>query len=212
MKKSNRKVPRVLEFRNHEAFIRDLVKKIPAEANKLSREAKKRHPDSERTRWTKAVKSVVHAVAPKLEKETVDFYGTRSEQEKKYHEWLLDAVLYVESRGILVAVESEFGRNVQGVVYDFWKLLSVKAALKILILDSGKPRTRYAKKLFEEITKYARGFEQHLPKEIYYLLDFHHNRQDVYRYVIGDRCPQGRARKFNFAHVPNLSSQKEPQV
>src|SRR5882724_5455577 len=107
MKKSNRKVPRVLEFRNHEAFIRDLVKKIPAEANKLSREAKKRHPDSERTRWTKAVKSVVHAVAPKLEKETVDFYGTRSEQEKKYHEWLLDAVLYVESRGILVAVESE---------------------------------------------------------------------------------------------------------
>ena len=38
MKKSNRKVPRVLEFRNHEAFIRDLVKKIPAEANKLGRE------------------------------------------------------------------------------------------------------------------------------------------------------------------------------
>ena len=38
----------MLEFRNHEAFIRDLVKKIPAEANKLGKEAKKRHPDSER--------------------------------------------------------------------------------------------------------------------------------------------------------------------
>jgi hypothetical protein len=145
MKKSNRKMPRVLEFRNHEAFVRDLVKKIPAEANRLGREAKKLRPDSERTRWTKAVKNIFHVEALKLGKETIDFYDTRSEQEKKYHEWLLHAVLYVESRGILVAVESEFGRNVQGVVYDFWKLLSVKAALKILILDSGKPRTRYAK-------------------------------------------------------------------
>ena len=205
MKKCNKKVPRVLEFRNHEAFVRGLVKKIPAEANKLGRKAKKRHLDSERTRRTKAVKNVFYTAAPKLGKETIDFYGTCSDQEKKYHEWLLDAVLYVEGRGILIAVESEFGRNVQGVVYDFWKLLSVKAALKILILDSGKPRTRYAKKLFEEITKYARGFEQHLPKEIYYLIDFHNNRQDVYRYVIGNRCPQGRARDFNFEHVPRLS-------
>jgi len=148
MKKSHKKVLRAREFRNHEAFVRNLVKKIPAEVNKLGREAKKLHPDSERTRWTKAVKTVFHAAARKLDKKTIDFYGTRADQEKKYHEWLLDAVLYVEGRGILIAVESEFGRNIQGVVYDFWKLMSMKAALKILILDSGKPGTRYSKKLF----------------------------------------------------------------
>ena len=206
MKKSHKNVLRVLEFRNHEAFIRDLVKKIPAEANNLGREAKKLRPDSERTRWTRAVKNVFHAAARKLDKETIDFYGTCSDQEKKYHEWLLDAVLYVEGRGILIAVESEFGRNIQGVVYDFWKLLSIKAALKILILDSGKPGTRYSKKLFDEINKYAQGFEQYLPREIYYLIDFHNNREDVYRYVVGNRCPGGRAGNFNFKYLRELSS------
>jgi hypothetical protein len=201
----HRTVPRVSEFRDHETFVRSLIKKIPAEANKLARQANK-YPDSERARWTKAVKNVFHAEALELGKEIIDFYGTRSEPEKKYHEWLLDAVLYVEGRGILVAVESEFGRNIKGVVYDFWKLLSIKAALKILILDSGKPETRYAKKLFGEINKYAQGFEQYLPREIYYLIDFHDGRQDVYRYVISSRCPQGRAKKFNFEHLPSLSS------
>jgi len=73
MKKSHKNVLRVLEFRNHEAFIRDLVKKIPAEANNLGREAKKLRPDSERTRWTRAVKNVFHAAARKLDKETIDF-------------------------------------------------------------------------------------------------------------------------------------------
>jgi hypothetical protein len=174
--------------------------------NKLDRQARKRYLDSERTRWTKAVENAFHAAARKLDKKTIDFYGTRADQKKKYHEWLLDAVLYVEGRGILLAVESEFGRNIQGLVYDFWKLLSIKAALKILILDSGKPGTPHAKKLFEEITKYAQGFEQYLPKEIYYLIDFHNNRQDVYRYVIGNRSPQGQAKKFNFEYLPRLSS------
>jgi hypothetical protein len=206
MKKSHKKVLRVLEFRNHKDFVKGLTKKIPVEVNKLDRQARKRYPDSERTRWTKAVENVFHAAARKLDKKTIDFYGTRADREKKYHEWLLDAVLYVEGRGILIAVESEFGRNIQGVVYDFWKLLSIKAALKILILDSGKPGTRYSKKLFEEINKYAQGFEQYLPREIYYLIDFHNNQQDVYRYVIGNRCPRGRARNFNFEYLPRLSS------
>ena len=48
--------------------------------------------------------------------------------------------------------------------------MSMKAALKILILDSGKPGTRYSKKLFEEINKYSQGFEQYLPREFTTLL------------------------------------------
>ena len=83
--------------------------------NKLDRQARERYPDSERTRWTKAVKNVFHAAARKLDKKTIDFYGTRADQDKKYHEWLLDAVLYVEGRGILIAVESELDEIYRGL-------------------------------------------------------------------------------------------------
>jgi hypothetical protein len=61
IKKSHKKMLRVLEFRNHEDFVKGLMKKIPVEVNKLDRQARKRYPDSERTRWTKAVKNVFHA-------------------------------------------------------------------------------------------------------------------------------------------------------
>jgi len=46
MPKFHRRATRALEFGNHEAFIRRVIKKIPAEASKLG----KRHPDSERGR------------------------------------------------------------------------------------------------------------------------------------------------------------------
>jgi hypothetical protein len=195
----------VLEFRNHEAFVIGLMTKIPAEAKKLERQNKKGQSDSQRKRWTKAVKNVFRTEGLALGRETIDFYGTHQGEEKNYREWLLDAILYVEGRGVLVAVESEFERNVQGIIYDFWKLLSIKAPLKILIIDSRKQGTRYFRRLFEVINAYARGFEQHLPREIYYLLDFHDNRRDAYRYVIGSTCHRGRVECFSFKHLPKLS-------
>jgi hypothetical protein len=65
MKKSHKKVLRVLEFRNHKDFVKGLTKKIPVEVNKLDKQVRKRYPDSEKARWTKAVKNVFHAAARK---------------------------------------------------------------------------------------------------------------------------------------------------
>jgi len=131
-------------------------------------------------------------------KKIVDFYGTRP----GCREWLLDTVWYVENKGGLVAVESELGYHVEGIKFDFSKLLSFKAPLKIMIVDTGR---REPAKLLQAIEEYARSFRQHQPGEVYYLIDFHNSRHDVYRYTTGRHCTNGRATAFTFKHLLQLS-------
>ena len=197
----------MLEFKEHEAFVADISRQIPAKALKLLRSRRPGPKISERKCWTKAVKWVVCSARKKLLPGTI-FYGTLSEE--KSREWLLDAVLYVENRGVLVAVESEFEYNVEEVNYDFSKLLSIKAPLKILIVDmKGKRPDR----LINKLNEYASGFEQHLAGEIYYLIDFHHPAtHDVYRYEVGSTCSDGRVPKFSFGHLSHLSGPDRVQA
>jgi hypothetical protein len=84
-------------------------------------------------------------------------------------------------------VESEWAR-IADVEDDFSKLLSIKAPLKILLSDSGPDRSA---KLIERINGCARTFEQHLPGDIYYLIDYHAGRRDVYRCEIQRTCSDG---------------------
>jgi hypothetical protein len=157
----------MLEFKEHEAFVADISRQIPAEALKLLQSRRPGPSGSERKCWTKAVMNVLCSASKTLLSGTIDFYGTLPEQ--RTHEWLLDAVLYVENRGVLVAVESEFECNIESINYDFSKLLSIKAPLKILIVDmQGEGHDH----LIHKLNEYASGFEQHLAGEIYPLSTF----------------------------------------
>jgi hypothetical protein len=195
----------VLTFRKHESFVVDLLAKIPAEAEKLLRSPKFRN--KERVCWNKAVIEALYAAKEEPEyKEIISFYGIRP----GCHEWLLDAVLYEEGceeeegvlKGVLVGVESELGSNLDGIKFDFMRLLSIKAPLKILIVGIERRRIRALKNKIEEC---ARGFEQHQPGEAYYLINFIAGGHDVYRYKTGRSCPNGRAPAFTFRHLSGLS-------
>ena len=189
------------KFEEHEQFIQEILHKIPAVADHLRlTEPTRGKPESERTSWTRAVKSVL------FEKRKghveADFYGTHAHEEKKYHEWLLDAVLYLENRGVWVAVESEFEQNEKGREYDFRKLLSIKAPLKIFVIDSAKKPSTDSLRALELI---ASRFQQHLPSEVYYVLDYHRGRVDVYREIVPDTILDGHWNHFRFAAVESLS-------
>lgn len=195
-------------FKEHESFVADLVKEIPAEAEKLLRPRSRSSRDGERRCWNKAVKKVFEEKSKELWPDAIDFFADwlgkdARGKDKKYHEWLLDAVLYIEEKDVLkgglVGVESEFGYHVDGIKYDFMKLLSFKAPLKILIVGRSIDAVK------NKIEECARGFEQHQPGEVYYLINCHKGRHDVYRYETGRTCPNGRAPAFTFKHLLRLS-------
>jgi hypothetical protein len=193
----------MLTFPQHESFIKEIVAAIPFEAKQLASSL----PEAERDRlapWTKAVKKVIEQTGDKFGKsmnKTMQFSGTSHSEDKPAHEWLLDAVLSEENRGVLVAVESEFSERPAHICYDFRKLLSIKAPLKILIIDSRK---NLSEVILTGINECAQRFEQHQMGEVYYVLDFHQGRVDVHRWQIGD-VREGKAPKFKFEHLSNLS-------
>jgi hypothetical protein len=115
---------------------------------------------------------------------------------------MMDVVLYKEPEGVQVAVESEFRDNVGDLLYDFKKLLVIKAALKIFILDSRRRDARWFLDPLEELCK---AFEQHSPGEIYYILDFHQGRVDVYREVVPKTAIEGSYRQFRLKPVAELN-------
>ena len=202
----------MLTFKEHEEFIAKILPKIPLGAKGLRQSHSRDRRYTEAKCWTIAVKDAFHAVKRKpvygtIGAKTIDYYATRAGngKEKRGREWLLDVVLYVEDKGALVAVESEWGSSVDGIKFDFMRLLSFKAPLKILIIDTGRRGIDAVK---NRIEGYARGFEQHQPGEVYYLIDYHEGRDkgqhDVYRYETGRACASGRAAKFTFKKIPGL--------
>lgn len=193
----------MLTFKGHEKFIAEILWRIPAEAKRLQRSRSREFRNGETKRWTRAVKDAFFRATEEPEyKQTIDYFGTRP----GCHEWLLDVVLYREVKNVLkgglVAVESEWGFSADGIKFDFMRLLSFKAPLKILIIGIGGRRIDAVKKKIEEC---ARGFEQHQSGEVYYLINFHSGRHDVYRYTTGRTCANGRAKVFTFKYLSRFS-------
>lgn len=186
-----------MKFSDHAEFIRNLTTQILEQEYEL----RPRNP-REVPRWTESVKRAFYSFCHEADasfrlpcdSSKVDFYGTLLEYKKR--EWLLDVVIYVEPDGALVAVESEMDYNVDGIELDFMKLLSFKAPLKILIVDTGKQPSNHLRARLQER---ATAFKQHQPPETYYFINFHQRKYSVYCAELANQST-----KFEFKRVESL--------
>jgi hypothetical protein len=96
------------------------------------------------TKWTSVLKECLRSL---LETEgtnvTEVLYSHRASEK---HEFLLDIVVWDRSdgEGVTLAVESEWIQNVEAVAEDFWKLLVMKAPLKLMIFASPEKSVRFS--------------------------------------------------------------------
>jgi hypothetical protein len=149
---------------NPSKLLQSLVTQIPARASK---EGKKE--------WNRATKEVLCELGRKAGFEP---YASLRLGKIRLHEWLLDIVWYsLETGGIQLAVESELGRE-EDVLFDFGKLMVVKAPLKLLLVECGKQR------LIRRVEQYLQGFDHHIAGEAYLLVDFNWGHHDCYELVV----------------------------
>jgi hypothetical protein len=101
------------------------------------------------------------------------------------HEWLLDLVWWKQSReggiGIALAVECDWDFKDQ--MWDFQKLLCIKAPLKVFIYDGGNipEQGRTERKQFEEEML---AYRHHVADETYLFISFGDTSQYSYRFVV----------------------------
>lgn len=141
----------------------DIFGQLPEKPNKIANEIKKevrqlvkdRRPD-----WSKKIKEVLRKLGKR------NGYLVYPDPEKKDGAWLLDLIWLDRKTGaIRLAVESELGKEGE-VLYDFQKLLCIKAPLKIMIYYVDK------KPFVKEFEDYIKDFDQHVRGERYLLIEF----------------------------------------
>jgi hypothetical protein len=123
--------------------------------------------------WTRAVKEVL---VRNGEERGFEVRTTLAHPEKRYSEWLVDLVWHKgTTRGVSLAVESEWGSE-EDVLYDFSKLLCVKASLKIMVFFA------YKDSFVQHFVKYLSAFDHHVKGEQYVLIEFQRKRDRAYLY------------------------------
>jgi hypothetical protein len=91
------------------------------------------------------------------------------------HEFLLDVVVWDRSdgEGLRLAVESEWSQNLDEVTEDFWKLLVVKAPVKLMIFAcNNRPRKFSQEKVWEKLSECLLRYRDHTKHERYIFMDY----------------------------------------
>src|SRR6185437_16236482 len=108
-------------------------------------------------------------------------------------------------KGVELAVESEWNTAPGEVVYDFEKLMAIKAPLKLMLYRVTKGSKAEVQK---QIEKYLTEFRQHVADENYVLCEFHRDHGeadlscDCYLYEIKrSGCIKNLKRKVLFENV-----------
>jgi hypothetical protein len=88
---------------------------------------------------------------------------------------LLDLVVWDRSNGegLTLAVESEWSQNVDDVADDFWKLLVVKAPVKLMIFACNKmPRMFSQDAVWAKLSDCLLRYRDHIKGEQYVFMDY----------------------------------------
>jgi hypothetical protein len=96
-------------------------------------------------------------------------------RESNKHEFLLDVVVWDRSggEGVALAVESEWSQSVEEVAEDFWKLLVVKAPVKLMIFACNKrPRKFSQDAVWEGLSECLKQYRDHRKNERYVFMDY----------------------------------------
>jgi hypothetical protein len=154
-----------MELEYAESLCKKIVQKLPEKAEAL----RKLLPMKENTAWTKAIKAILEELAQP------EYECLYSAPKADNHEFLADFTWWDKNRKrLILACESEFGNprdrknDLDRIGYDFDKLLSIKAEMKLMIFDSNSLKSG---QILENLTSRAREFSQHCAGEIYMLLD-----------------------------------------
>jgi len=116
-------------------------------------------------RWTEAVKLAVGGIGKELE------YGVCGTDTHFEAGWLFDLCWYERAPdghflSMPLVLESEWQRDLTGILYDFEKLFVAKAAYKVMVFQaSGAAIDQY----FDALAKAARAFQKTSSDELYIL-------------------------------------------
>jgi len=112
-------------------------------------------------RWNKTVRDGLRGRADRKR------YLVHADPEEKFGEWFLDLVWFTREEGTIhLAVEVELQRK-GDVLFDFQKLLCVKAPLKVMVYRDRDGKGSLVRR-FEE---YMEEFDQHVKGEHYLLVE-----------------------------------------
>jgi hypothetical protein len=126
--------------------------------------------------WTRAVKEVLRRCG---EERDFAVHTALRGREKQHYEWLLDLLWCNRTTGsVSLAVESEWGGE-EDVLYDFSKLLVMKAPLKLMVYFAYKGSfvARFEK-------EYLSAFDHHVKGEQYLLVEFQGLKDRSYLYEV----------------------------
>ena len=141
-----------------------------------------------RRKWNKTVRRLLCGLAdPKL-------YLVHPDAREGCGEWLLDVIWFTRKQGtILLAVEVELGTKKNEVLYDFQKLLCIKAPLKVMVYYA------YRGSYMNEFENYVKDFDHHVRGEQYLLVEMAPGPSDqAYLYDVRKDGQQSRVR---FSHL-----------
>lgn len=123
--------------------------------------------------WTRALKDCLRSF---LETEGSNVSEVLySSRERDKHEFMLDVVVWDRSdrEGVALAVESEWSQNVKEVAEDFWKLLVVKAPVKLMIFAcTNRPRKFSQEAVWSELSDCINRYRDHMKDELYVFMDY----------------------------------------
>jgi hypothetical protein len=125
------------------------------------------------TEWTKVLKNSLRQL---LESEGTNVIEALfSSRELDRHEFLLDLVIWdrQDGEGVSLAVESEWSQNIEEVAADFWKLLVVKAPIKLMIFACNSKPTRFSQEaVWAKLSECLLLFRDHIKGETYVFMDY----------------------------------------
>jgi hypothetical protein len=125
------------------------------------------------TEWTAVLKNSLRQL---LESEGTNVVEALfSSRELDRHEFLLDLVMWDrrDGEGLSLAVESEWSQNIEEVAADFWKLLVVKAPIKLMIFAcNSRPRKFSQEVVWTKLCDCLLLFRDHIKGETYVFMDY----------------------------------------
>ncbi len=156
------------------AFVRSLMPRVRKRAEEL--QTLKEYAGHEQTAWTAALKLILKEDGNKQDCESL----YRLNGDDSSSEFLLDFVWWKRfgtSEGALLACESEFGNprgrsnDVEAIGSDFWKLLTFKAPLKMMVFDVISSDGDRELKILSLLTTFMRSYIAHVEGGLYLFVD-----------------------------------------
>jgi hypothetical protein len=143
--------------------------------------------------WTRILKTILRRMGQERG------YKVNPDPDWEPPQFLLDLIWWKNESDmdIVLGVESEWGGN-NAVCYDFGKLLTVKAPLKLLIFER---QTRDTTKIIEE--RYMQKFTHHVEGEHYLLLEFDTRNREAHPFYFPVPS-SGKLESATFQRFPSI--------